>query len=187
MRRAVITGLGCVTPIGQGVEEFWAALTAGESGVRRITQFDPSDLDCQIAAEVKDWDPTKWMEAKSARRAARFSQFAVAAARQAVEDAELATYAYAGAGAEGLYDYLSEGVTDACTKEQVKEALAAHEQPTGWQQIKDVTFQSEDAATATVILIYRSERQEEEWTFVREGTSWRIDNVPGLESCESAG
>ena len=90
MRRAVITGLGCVTPIGQSVEEFWAALTAGESGVRRITQFDPSDLDCQIAAEVKDWDPTKWMEAKSARRAARFSQFAVAAARQAVEDAELA-------------------------------------------------------------------------------------------------
>ena len=90
MTRAVITGLGCVTPIGQGVEEFWAALTAGESGVRRITQFDPSDLECQIAAEVKDWDPTTWMEAKSARRAARFSQFAVAAARQAVEDAELA-------------------------------------------------------------------------------------------------
>ena len=100
---------------------------------------------------------------------------------------ELATYAYTGAGVEGLYDYLSENVTDACTKEQAIEALAAHEQPTGWQQIKDVTFQGEDAATATVILIYRSDRQEEEWTFVREGTSWRIDNVPGLENCESAG
>ncbi len=100
---------------------------------------------------------------------------------------ELATYAYTGAGAEGLYDYLSEGVTDACTKEQVTEALAEHEQPTGWQQIKDVAFQDEDTATATVILIYRSERVDEEWTFVREGTSWRIVHVPGLESCESAG
>jgi 3-oxoacyl-[acyl-carrier-protein] synthase II len=89
MRRAVITGLGAVTPIGKNVEDFWAALTAGESGVRRITLFDPSDQDCQIAAEVKEWDPTLWMEAKSAKRAARFSQFAVAAARQAVEDSEL--------------------------------------------------------------------------------------------------
>ena len=102
--------------------------------------------------------------------------------------AELATYAYTDAGAEGLYDYLSERVTDACTKEQVTEALAAHEQPTGWGQIKDVTFQGEDAATATVILMYGSDRQEEEWTFVRQGTaSWRIDDVPGLKSCESAG
>ena len=100
---------------------------------------------------------------------------------------ELATYAYTDAGAEGLYDYLSEHVTDVCTKEQVTAALAAHEQPTGWHQMKGVTFKSEDAATATVILIYSSERQEEEWTFVREGTVWRIDNVPGLESCESAG
>src|SRR3990170_5163890 len=86
MSRAVITGLGCVTPIGQGVGEFWSNLTAGVSGVRRITLFDPSDLGCQIAAEVKDWDPTRYMEAKAARRAARFSQFAVAAARQAVDD-----------------------------------------------------------------------------------------------------
>ena len=100
---------------------------------------------------------------------------------------ELATYAYTDAGAEGLYDYLSAHVTDVCTKEQVTAALAAHEQPTGWQQMKDVRFQGEDAATAKVILIYSSDRQEEEWTFVREGTVWRIDNVPGLESCESAG
>jgi 3-oxoacyl-[acyl-carrier-protein] synthase II len=90
MTRAVITGLGCVTPIGQSVGEFWESLTAGRSGVRRIALFDPSDQDCQIAAEVKDWDPTGFMEAKAARRAARFSQFAVAAARQAVEHSELA-------------------------------------------------------------------------------------------------
>ena len=100
---------------------------------------------------------------------------------------ELATYAYSDAGAEGLYDYLSEDVTDACSKEQVAEALAEHEQPTGWKQIKDITFQDEDTAIATVILTYDNERQDEEWTFVREGASWRIDIIPGLESCESAG
>ncbi|HUF54642.1 MAG TPA: beta-ketoacyl-ACP synthase II [Dehalococcoidia bacterium] len=89
MRRAVITGLGAVTPIGKNVEDFWAALTSGQSGVRRITLFDPSDQDCQIAAEVKDWNPDEWMEPKAARRAARFSQFAVAAAKQAVADSDL--------------------------------------------------------------------------------------------------
>ncbi len=89
MVRAVITGLGCITPIGHSVSEFWSNLTAGVSGVKRITLFDPSDQDCQIAAEVKDWDPTRYMEAKAARRAARFSQFGVAAARQAVDDAGL--------------------------------------------------------------------------------------------------
>ena len=101
---------------------------------------------------------------------------------------ELATYAYAGAGAEGFYDYLSSNVTDVCTKAQVTEALAAHEQPTGWKQIKEVTFQSENDATGTVILIYGSDRDEEEWTFVREEeASWRIDWIPGLETCELAG
>jgi len=89
MARALITGLGCVTPIGQSVGEFWSNLTAGVSGVRRITLFDPSGLACQIAAEVKNWDPTHYMEPKAARRAARFSQFAVAAASQALADAGL--------------------------------------------------------------------------------------------------
>lgn len=89
MTRAVVTGLGCVTPIGQSVDEFWDSLTSGRSGVRRITLFDPSDQDCQIAAEVKDWRPESFMDQKAARRAARFSQFAVAAARQAVEDSGL--------------------------------------------------------------------------------------------------
>ena len=89
MTRAVVTGIGCMTPIGQEVGEFWDNLTSGRSGIRRITLFDPSGLDCQIAAEVKDWDPTRYMDAKVARRAARFSQFAVAAARQAVDDSGL--------------------------------------------------------------------------------------------------
>lgn len=89
MARAVVTGLGCVTPIGESVADFWSNLTSGVSGVERITLFDPSDLECQIAAEVKNWDPSRYMDAKAARRAARFSQFAVAAARQAVENAGL--------------------------------------------------------------------------------------------------
>ncbi len=89
MVRAVVTGLGCVTPIGHSVAEFWSNLTAGVSGVKRITLFDPSDQDCQIAAEVKGWDPTRYMEPKAAKRAGRFSQFAVAAARQAVQDSGL--------------------------------------------------------------------------------------------------
>src|SRR5439155_22566435 len=90
MVRAVVTGLGGVTPIGQTVEEFWSNLVAGVSGVKRITLFDPSDQDCQIAAEVKGWDPTCYMEPKAATRAARFSQFAVAAGGQAVTDSGLA-------------------------------------------------------------------------------------------------
>jgi 3-oxoacyl-[acyl-carrier-protein] synthase II len=89
MTRAVITGAGCVTPIGEGVGDFWRNLTSGHSGVRRISLFDPSGLDCQIAAEVKGWDPTRHMDVKAARRAARFSQFAIAAARQAVDDSGL--------------------------------------------------------------------------------------------------
>src|SRR2546427_13146222 len=90
MVRAVVTGLGCATPIGLNVSEFWSNLVAGVSGVKRITLFAPSDQECQLAAEVKGWDPICYMEAKAAKRAARFSQFAVAAARQAVDDSSLA-------------------------------------------------------------------------------------------------
>jgi len=90
MVRAVVTGVGCITPIGHNVPEFWSNLTAGVSGVKAITLFDASDQDCRIAAEVKNWDPTGFMEAKAAKRAARFSQFAVAAAKQAVGDSGLA-------------------------------------------------------------------------------------------------
>ena len=89
MARAVITGIGCVTPIGHGAEEFWRNLTQGVSGIGPITQFDPAGLDCRIAAEVKGWEPTQYMDAKEARRASRFSQFAIGAAKQAVVDADL--------------------------------------------------------------------------------------------------
>ena len=89
MARAVITGMGCLTPIGHSVEESWRNLRDGVSGVAPITLFDASDMECRIAAEVKGWDPQRYMDAKTARRASRFSQFAIAAARQAVEDAGL--------------------------------------------------------------------------------------------------
>ncbi|WP_319586189.1 beta-ketoacyl-ACP synthase II [uncultured Desulfobulbus sp.] len=89
MKRAVITGLGPVTPIGTGVERFWAGLKGNESAVRRITLFDPSPFKSQIAGEVRDFDPTDYLERKALKRMDRFSQFAVVATRLAIEDASL--------------------------------------------------------------------------------------------------
>jgi 3-oxoacyl-[acyl-carrier-protein] synthase II len=88
-RRAVVTGLGAVTPIGNDVGTFWTNLTSGVSGVAEISLFDVSDLEVRIAAEVKGFDPRDWMDFKQARRMSRFSQLAVAAARQAIDDAGL--------------------------------------------------------------------------------------------------
>jgi 3-oxoacyl-[acyl-carrier-protein] synthase II len=88
-RRAVVTGMGTVSPIGNDVPTFWSNLTAGVSGVARITAFDPSNEEVQIAAEVKDFEPRDYMEFKQARRMSRFSQLAVAAAAQAIEDSKL--------------------------------------------------------------------------------------------------
>ena len=87
--RVVVTGLGAVTPVGVGVENTWKALLAGRSGVKRITRFDVSDLPTQFAAEVTDFDPTDYMEYREARRAARFTQFAVAATQQAIQESGL--------------------------------------------------------------------------------------------------
>ena len=84
-RRAVVTGMGAITPIGNDVESYWAALTAGVSGVGRITAYDPSAEEVQIAAEVKGFEPKDWIDFKAARRMSRFSQLAVAAARQAID------------------------------------------------------------------------------------------------------
>ena len=89
MQRIVVTGLGALTPIGNSVDEFWANLIAGKSGIRRTSAFDPSPLDVQIAGEVQDFDPKRYIDPKAARRMDRFSQFAVSAARMALEDANL--------------------------------------------------------------------------------------------------
>lgn len=89
MRRVVITGMGAVTPLGTGVEKFWQALREGRSGVGPVTRFDASQLDARIAAEVKDFTPTDWIDRKEARRMDRYVQFAIASARMAVEDARI--------------------------------------------------------------------------------------------------
>lgn len=88
-RRAVVTGMGAITPIGNDPETFWANLTAGVSGVGPITAYDASGEEVRIAAEVKDFDPKTWIDFKQARRMSRFSQLAVAAAAQAIEDSGL--------------------------------------------------------------------------------------------------
>jgi 3-oxoacyl-[acyl-carrier-protein] synthase II len=88
-RRAVVTGLGAVTPIGNTAAAYWENLVAGVSGVARITHFDPSGLDVQIDAEVKDFDPATGMDRKMARRMSRFIHLAMAAATEAVENAGL--------------------------------------------------------------------------------------------------
>lgn len=88
--RVVITGLGAVTPLGNDAPTMWEGLLAGRSGVARIRQFDPSDIEVQIAAEVKDFDAEEIFGRRQVRRSDRFTLFALEAARQAVEDAELA-------------------------------------------------------------------------------------------------
>jgi len=88
-RRVVITGMGAVTPIGNNVEDFWANIKKGTVGIGPITKFDTSDYKAHLAAEVKDFDPLQYMDKKSARRMEDFSQYAVAAAKEAMEDAGL--------------------------------------------------------------------------------------------------
>ncbi len=87
--RVVLTGLGAISPLGLTVKEFWDGLVAGRSGITRITQFDASDMPCQIAGEVKGFDPRRYMDFKEARRMSRCSQLAVATAKEALTDAGL--------------------------------------------------------------------------------------------------
>ena len=88
-RRVVVTGLGLVTPLGTGVEKTWKALCAGESGIGRITRFDPTGYDAQIAGEVKDFDPAQFIEKKEIKKMDTFIHYAVGASQLAVDDAKL--------------------------------------------------------------------------------------------------
>jgi len=90
-RRVVVTGGGLVTPLGIGTDASWEAIRAGKSGIGRITQFDASAFSCQIAGEVKDFDPTKYVEKKEVKKMGRFIQFAIAAADYALADSGLKT------------------------------------------------------------------------------------------------
>jgi len=88
-RRVAVTGLGVISPIGQDVDTVWNNLVAGRTGLHRITRWDPTPYEAQIAGEVNDFDPAKWMDFKAARRTDRNVHFGVAAASQALEDSGL--------------------------------------------------------------------------------------------------
>ena len=89
MRKVVVTGLGCVSPIGNSVEETWASIRAGKSGIATITHYDASAFKVKYAAEVKNFEADKYMDPQSARKMARFSKYAVAAAKMALDDSNL--------------------------------------------------------------------------------------------------
>jgi 3-oxoacyl-[acyl-carrier-protein] synthase II len=89
MNRVVVTGVGVITPLGNTVEKFWNSLINGESGIDTVTKFDVSEFPTKVAAEVKDFEPTLYIDKKEARRMDRFIQFAVASAKLALEDSQI--------------------------------------------------------------------------------------------------
>ncbi len=92
--RVVVTGIGCITPVGHGKNAFFEAILAGESGIGEITRFDVTDYATRIAGEVRDFVPEDFMDKKAVRRMDRFSQYGVAAAKMAMEDAGLTAESY---------------------------------------------------------------------------------------------
>jgi 3-oxoacyl-[acyl-carrier-protein] synthase II len=102
MQKVAITGLGAVTPVGNSVIKAWQAIVQGRSGVGRITHFDPSDFQTQIAAQVKDFTPQPYLTRKEARRLDRLIHFAVAAAGEAVDNANLMSYSRLDLGRVGV-------------------------------------------------------------------------------------
>ena len=90
-KRVVVTGLGCITPLGNDVKSFWEGIRAGRCGINTITRFDTSRLNVKVAGEVKDFDVSKYIDPKEAKRLALFAQYAVSAAKQAWVDAGYAT------------------------------------------------------------------------------------------------
>ena len=88
-RRVVITGMGAITCLGNNLQSLWSGLIAGRSGIRRITQFDPSPFPCQIAGEIEGFNPEDYIERKEARRIPRSAQIALGVATQAIQDSSL--------------------------------------------------------------------------------------------------
>ena len=89
MKRVVVTGIGAVTPVGNNVPDFWESLKNGKNGIGPITRYDASESKYKLAAEVKDFDPTTYMEKMAAKKVDRFTQFAMCAAGEAMADSEL--------------------------------------------------------------------------------------------------
>ena len=106
--RVVVTGIGALSPIGIGKENFWQACLAGKNGIGKITHFDPTGYTSQIAGEVQDFDPAQFIDKKEIKRMDRYTQFALAAAKLAFEDAQLKeidssrTGVFVGAGIGGM-------------------------------------------------------------------------------------
>jgi 3-oxoacyl-[acyl-carrier-protein] synthase II len=88
LKRVVVTGIGAMTPIGNTAPEYWEGLSSGRNGIGLITLFDASRHDCKIAGEVKGFDPLDYMDRKEAKRMDRFAQFAIAASKEAIADAQ---------------------------------------------------------------------------------------------------
>ncbi len=119
-RRVVVTGLGIVSPLGLDAETTWKGLLAGQSGVGPITLFDASQHAARIAAEVKGFDPLKWVDKKEVKKIDRFIQFAIAAADMAVKDAKLSVTPE---NAEMVGVYIGSGIGGFATIEREHEAL----------------------------------------------------------------
>jgi 3-oxoacyl-[acyl-carrier-protein] synthase II len=118
-RRVVVTGVGLVCPLGIGTEESWKNLLAGRSGVGRITRFDPAGFDCQIAGEVKDFDPLRWIEKKEQKKMARFIQMALASSDFALK---MANWAPEQSNLDEVGVYIASGIGgfDIIEREHVK-------------------------------------------------------------------
>ena len=114
MKRVVVTGMGVISPVGNDLDTFWDSLITGKSGIDYITKFDTTDYKVKIAAEVKDFDPTKYMDKNEARKMDAFSQYAMASAVQAMADSNLTGIdperlgVYMGSGIGGIGTFLTE-------------------------------------------------------------------------------
>lgn len=115
MRRVVITGIGAVTPVGNDIETMWNSLINGKNGIDYIKTFDTEKLKVKVAAEVKDFDPTKYIEKKELRKTDLFCQYAIAAACQAVEDSGIIGTiedeklgVYVGSGTGGMHTFFAQ-------------------------------------------------------------------------------
>ena len=113
MRRVVVTGMGAVTPIGLNVEEYWNGLKEGKTGFGEITYFDTTDFKVKIAAEVKGFEPTEYMDRKAAKRMEKFSQYAVAASKEAFAQAGIDMKIHT------VWDASSVPVLEACRQSNV--------------------------------------------------------------------
>ncbi len=109
-RRVVVTGMGAITPLGHSVQALWTGIKEGRSGIARITQIDPTDYPSQVAGEVKNFNPSDFMDKKEARNMARFSQFAVAGAVEAMADAGFGPQGEGGYNPERVGVYLGNGI-----------------------------------------------------------------------------